>query len=38
MPDSAIASGYVDFVLSPEDIAQKIISIARHAGTAKIRS
>ena len=29
MPESAIASGCVDFVLSPEDIAQKITWIAR---------
>ncbi len=29
MPESAIASGCIDFVLSPEDIAQKIVSIAR---------
>jgi two-component system chemotaxis response regulator CheB len=28
MPESAIASGCVDFILSPEDIAQKIVSIA----------
>lgn len=28
MPESAIASGCVDFVLSPEDIAKKIIRIA----------
>jgi len=28
MPESAIASGYVDFVLSPEDIAQEITRIA----------
>jgi chemotaxis response regulator CheB len=28
MPESAIASGYVDFVLSPEEIAQEIIRIA----------
>ena len=27
MPESAIASGYVDFVLSPEDIAKKITLI-----------
>lgn len=27
MPESAIASGYIDFVLSPEDIAKKIIQI-----------
>jgi chemotaxis response regulator CheB len=32
MPASAIASGCVDFILSPEAIAQKIVSIARHAG------
>ena len=29
MPESAIDSGYVDFVLSPEDIAKKILEIAR---------
>jgi chemotaxis response regulator CheB len=29
MPDSAIASGCIDFILSPEAIAQKIVSIAR---------
>ena len=29
MPQSAIASGCVDFVLSPEDIAEKILEIAR---------
>lgn len=29
MPTSAIDSGCIDFVLSPEDIAQKIISIAQ---------
>jgi two-component system chemotaxis response regulator CheB len=29
MPESAIASGCIDFVLSPEDIAQKITRIAR---------
>jgi chemotaxis response regulator CheB len=28
MPESAIASGYIDFVLSPEDIAKKIIQTA----------
>ncbi len=27
MPESAIESGYVDFILSPEDIAQEIIRI-----------
>ncbi len=29
MPESAIASGYIDFVLSPEDIAKKIVQIAQ---------
>jgi len=28
MPESAIASGFVDFVLSPEDIAKTIVQIA----------
>ena len=28
MPESAIASGYIDFVLSPENIAKEIIRIA----------
>jgi two-component system chemotaxis response regulator CheB len=31
MPESAIASGCIDFVLSPEDIAQEIIRIAKAA-------
>lgn len=30
MPASAIASGCIDFILSPEDIAQKIVAIARN--------
>jgi chemotaxis response regulator CheB len=30
MPESAINSGCVDFVLSPEAIAKKIVQIARH--------
>jgi two-component system chemotaxis response regulator CheB len=29
MPESAIASGCIDFILSPEDIARKIIQIAQ---------
>ena len=29
MPQSAIESGYIDFVLSPEDIAKKIVALAR---------
>jgi len=28
MPESAIESGFIDFILSPEDIAKKIIQIA----------
>jgi len=32
MPTSAIESGCVDFILSPEGIAQKIVSIARQSG------
>ena len=36
MPESAIASGCVDFVLSPENIARKIVEIAdRNVGTAR---
>jgi chemotaxis response regulator CheB len=31
MPESAIASGCIDFILSPEDIAQEIVRIARTA-------
>ena len=31
MPESAIASGCVDFILSPEDIAKQIVIIARAA-------
>ena len=34
MPASAIDSGFVDFVLSPEEIARKIVSIARAESTA----
>ena len=33
MPASAIASGCIDFVLSPEDIADEIVRIARAAST-----
>jgi len=29
MPESAIASGWIDFILSPEEIAKKIMQIAR---------
>jgi two-component system chemotaxis response regulator CheB len=32
MPESAMASGCIDFVLSPEDIAQEIIRIAHEDG------
>jgi two-component system, chemotaxis family, protein-glutamate methylesterase/glutaminase len=31
MPSSALASGCIDFVLSPEDIAQEIVRIAHRA-------
>ena len=31
MPESAIASGCIDFILSPEDIARQIVIIAREA-------
>jgi chemotaxis response regulator CheB len=34
MPESAIESGYIDFVLSPEDIAQELVRIA-HAPPVK---
>ncbi len=32
MPESAISSGCIDFILSPEDIAKKIVQIAHTAG------
>jgi two-component system chemotaxis response regulator CheB len=35
MPESAIDSGCIDFVLSPEEIAQKIIKIARAESVAE---
>jgi chemotaxis response regulator CheB len=34
MPESAIASGFVDFVLSPEEIAVKIVKIAHTEAVA----
>jgi chemotaxis response regulator CheB len=34
MPESAIASGYVDFVLAPEQIGREIVRIARAAESA----
>jgi chemotaxis response regulator CheB len=37
MPESAIASGWIDFILSPEDIAQEIVRIARAASVAEGR-
>jgi len=36
MPESAIASGCIDFILSPEDIAKEIVRIARADDTASI--
>ncbi len=35
MPGSAIASGCIDFILSPEDIAKEIVRIARAASKAE---
>ncbi|MFO7709869.1 MAG: chemotaxis protein CheB [Desulfobacterales bacterium] len=35
MPESAIASGCIDFVLSPEDIAREIVRIAHAASKAE---
>ncbi|MFN0102120.1 MAG: chemotaxis protein CheB [Bryobacteraceae bacterium] len=35
MPESAIASGCIDFVLSPEDIAKEIVRIAGAAATGQ---
>jgi two-component system, chemotaxis family, protein-glutamate methylesterase/glutaminase len=35
MPESAIASGCIDFILSPEDIAQEIVRIAHAVSRAK---
>ena len=35
MPESAIASGNVDFILSPEDIAKKIVRIAHAESEAE---
>lgn len=38
MPESAIASGCIDFVLSPEDIAQKIIQISNRVSNTSVDS
>lgn len=38
MPESAIASGCIDFVLSPEDIAQEIIQIANRVSSTPVDS
>jgi chemotaxis response regulator CheB len=35
MPESAIASGCIDFILSPEDIARKIVQIAHEEKQSK---
>jgi chemotaxis response regulator CheB len=35
MPESAIASGCIDFVLSPEDIAKEIVRIAQAESTVQ---
>ena len=34
MPESAIASGCIDFILSPEDISREIVRIAQASGAA----
>lgn len=34
MPESALTSGCIDFVLSPEDIARKIIDVATAAAVS----
>ncbi len=35
MPESAIDSGFIDFILSPEDIAKEIVKIAREESKTK---
>jgi chemotaxis response regulator CheB len=35
MPQSAIASGCVDFVLPPDDIARDLVRIAQHPHAAR---
>jgi chemotaxis response regulator CheB len=35
MPESAIASGCIDFILSPEDIAKEIVRIAQAESLSK---
>lgn len=35
MPESAIVSGWIDFILSPEDIARKIVQIAHEEKRSK---
>jgi chemotaxis response regulator CheB len=37
MPESAIASGWIDFILSPEDIALEIVRIAKAESKAEGR-
>jgi two-component system chemotaxis response regulator CheB len=37
MPKNAIASGCIDFILSPEEIAAKVISFARVARASKLQ-
>jgi len=38
MPESAIASGYIDFILSPENIAQEIVRIAHTARRVGVKT
>ena len=35
MPESAISSGCIDFILSPEDIVKKIVQLAPAAGNGQ---
>ncbi|HEV2176359.1 MAG TPA: PAS domain S-box protein [Terriglobia bacterium] len=37
MPQSAIAAGYVDYILPPEEIAKELVRIARHPYVAPAR-
>lgn len=37
MPESAIESGCIDYVLAPEDIAKEIVRIARSEATGKVQ-
>lgn len=36
LPESVIASGCIDFVLAPEDVAQEIVRIAQEVASVKL--